>query len=177
VGVPLGTVPSHLRPSLVRDPWLGSDLFRCSLVRTLRREIGSFFQRIRWLLETEVYLRGVRLDFEGQLELTRQESRRAEDGYTEDSNNLSARFPWLTLVDARIFAEAWLRGAAWAYSNARSKSSSLEPMALTDLTDSTIVPESSKCDPSIPPPSQGWHEGSDEHDRSYTTSCRDQRRL
>lgn len=130
VGIPLDTLPPHLRPKqLVPDPWLGSDLFRRSLVRTLRREIGSFFQRIRWLLETELYLRFVRVDFQSQLGLTRQESKSAECGYTQDSNSLCAQFPWLTLADDRILVEAWTRGALWAYRNARSATPSLEQLA------------------------------------------------
>src|SRR5713226_6547759 len=88
VGVPLDSVPDRLRPSLLHDPWLGPHLYRRSLVRILKCEIGSFARRIRWLLETEPHLRGVRVDFAGQLGLTRQESKHAEDAYTRDSNTL-----------------------------------------------------------------------------------------
>ncbi len=129
VGTPLDTLPPHLQSSQVHDPWLGRNLYRLSLVRTLRCEIGSFFQRIRWLLETESYLRGVQIEFVDRLGLTCQESKRAEAGYSEDSNSLCVRFPWLTVVDARISSEAWIMGAKWAYRNARSVSPSLEQVA------------------------------------------------
>jgi hypothetical protein len=119
VGILLGNVPPHLQPTAVSDPWLGSELYPVSLGRTLRREFGSFLRRIRYILETQLYGRGVRVDFQNQLGLTRQESMRAEDVYNEDSSNLFARFPWLTLADERIFFEGWTKGATWAYRNAR----------------------------------------------------------
>jgi hypothetical protein len=121
VGVRIDTLAPYLRPSLPFDVWLGENLCRRSLVRTLRCEIGSFFQRIRWLLETELYQRGVVIHFQSHLGLTQPESKRAEDGYTTDSNSLYVQFPWLTLVDERIFAEGWTKGAAWAYRNSRSE--------------------------------------------------------
>jgi len=77
-GVPLDTLPPHRQSILGRDPLLGVNLYHAPLVRTLRYEIRSFFRRIRWLLRTELYHRGVRLDFENQLGLTRQESKRAK---------------------------------------------------------------------------------------------------
>jgi hypothetical protein len=98
-------------------------------VRILKHETSSFFQRIRWLLETELYRRGPRLNFVVQLGLTPKESTRAQGACNDDSNSLFARFPWATLADDRILVEAWAMGAAWAYRNARSAPSSSEQVA------------------------------------------------
>jgi len=143
------------------------------LAQILRREIRSFFQRIRWLLESELYLRGILIGFQALLGLTREESMHAVNAYSEDSNSLYARFPWMTLVDERISVEAWTKGAAWAYRNARSGAISLEQAASEDFKhallydklnwrgnctaapkQSTLVnlssseaPEPSRCDP------------------------------
>jgi hypothetical protein len=84
--------------------------------------MGCFLRRIRWLLETELYPRLVRLDFVGQLGISPKESTRAEDAYILDSNSLFARFPWMTLADERILAEGWTRGAAWSLRSFRSES-------------------------------------------------------
>jgi hypothetical protein len=153
VGVPLCSLPVHLRSSFESGAWLGTDLYRVSLARILQHEIGSFCQRIRWPLESEVYLRGVRVDFQSQLGLTLQESKRAERAYTEDSNSLCAQFPWLTLVDDRILVEVWTRGARCMRCNGCSGFSSAKELPSTDITE-PVTPELSKCDPSTPPPSR-----------------------
>jgi hypothetical protein len=103
---------------------------------------------------------------------------RAANGYSEDSNSLYARFPWMTLVDERISVEAWTMGAAWAYRNVRSESVSLEQEASlcddyrnillynklnwrwnriskdTSTVNVPVVPEESRRDQQSPLPSQ-----------------------
>lgn len=117
IGFPVSRIPPRLQPTALCDPWLGSALFRVPLGRILICECRSFVRRIGWLLDTELYRRGVWFRFVGHLGLHPTEAITAEDAYIRDTDNLFAQFQWATRVDERIFVEGWTRGALFALRN------------------------------------------------------------
>jgi hypothetical protein len=144
----------HHQSNPAGRPLVGVHLFRAPLARTLRLEIGSFLSRIRMVLDTQMYRRGVVWDPACRIALNPEECQRAQDASNQDMRNLSSARPWLTLVDAEIFVQGWQRGAEWHARSVDSGLPSSKPHSFQHLNPEAATPESSRCDPSARPPSQ-----------------------
>lgn len=91
---------------------LGEYLRPFPLWRILKREIGSFLCRMRAILKTQIYRRGIGYGPPSQPGMTSQERRQYQDICTEDMQHLFDERPWLTSVDGEIFLRGWMQGFA-----------------------------------------------------------------
>ncbi len=147
--VPLG-VPSdtlgHRKSTQSYEHSLGQNLYPAPLGRILLSEVGSFFGRIRALLDTKLYRRGVACYPGTQMPLSRQERKRLQDACTQDMQSLFADRPWLTLVDSEIFVLGWKRGAELVLRNSGTESLSSKQLSCENLNEPGVIPEPSKRD-------------------------------
>ncbi len=111
-GVPLcRLVRYQSNPELEHE--LGSHLYRASLVRALGREIGSCYQRIRELLRTRLYRRGILLDPLYRTSASPDQRDQAQDACNRDMQTVFRCRKGMTQADARTFLLAWRLGLEW----------------------------------------------------------------
>jgi hypothetical protein len=123
---------------------------RIPLPFQLAREFRNFLYRIRATLQSKLYRRGVSMGqphrtCEGLTCLICAETR----GRTSDMQRLCIQRPYLTSLDWEIFLTGWQRGSEF-----QTRIHKLQLSKNMTLTYSSVVPQSSKRDRSIPPPSQ-----------------------
>ncbi len=138
---------------------LGDHLYRGSLARAVKREIGSLVGRIKEILRSRSYRRGVTLDPLFQTTATPEQRRQAQDACNADMQRLFDRRSWLTLEDIRIFALAWRLGAEWVYrsGNRELLLSEHAPSGKSRrkfTLNNSAIPQDSKRGQSTPPASQ-----------------------
>jgi hypothetical protein len=143
-GVPLDT-SDHRKSIPSYEHLLGQTLYPAPLARILVSEVCSFCRRIREILNTKLYRRGVVCDPGSQLTSDRQERERLQDGCNVDRRNLLTARPWLTLADAEIFCLGWKQGVEFSFRNCDTQFLSSKQPASENLTDSK-VPELTKHD-------------------------------
>jgi hypothetical protein len=89
-------------------------LYRSSSVRAVIQEIRTLPFRIRELLRDQLHRRGVSIHPLAEMRASSEEHQSAIDGCKQDMRNLYERRPHTTLIESRLFAEAWAMGAAWS---------------------------------------------------------------